>query len=152
MRQLQRSRYQQTRSRRRARSDTALMLPSFEPVADAETSDQLTIALPDERILIAQDLIFNQVQAAKRPREPRASRGSPGPRRRRRSGATFGGWPDRAGPRLRCRSSTRPSWYPAQSWPARSCSPARSCRRLPINGTVPRSPARSSYVEVVIRG
>jgi glyoxylase-like metal-dependent hydrolase (beta-lactamase superfamily II) len=29
---------------------------SFEPVADAETSDPLTIRLPDERILIAEDI------------------------------------------------------------------------------------------------
>jgi DNA-binding CsgD family transcriptional regulator len=36
---------------------------SFEPVADAETSDPPTIGLPDARILIAGDIIFNRVHA-----------------------------------------------------------------------------------------
>jgi glyoxylase-like metal-dependent hydrolase (beta-lactamase superfamily II) len=34
---------------------------SFEPVGDAETTDQLTIGLPDESILFAGDVIYHQV-------------------------------------------------------------------------------------------
>ena len=34
---------------------------SFEPVADAETTEQLAIGFPDERILIAPDVLYNGV-------------------------------------------------------------------------------------------
>jgi len=34
---------------------------SFEPVADAETTEQLTIGLPDARVLLAQDVVYNGV-------------------------------------------------------------------------------------------
>ncbi|MCF3130623.1 MBL fold metallo-hydrolase [Streptomyces olivochromogenes] len=36
---------------------------SFEPVSHAEAGDQLTIGLPDDAILIAQDVVFNGVHA-----------------------------------------------------------------------------------------
>jgi glyoxylase-like metal-dependent hydrolase (beta-lactamase superfamily II) len=39
------------------------VLFSFEPVADAESADQLTIGLPEQRLLIAQDILYNHVHA-----------------------------------------------------------------------------------------